>query len=82
MNRLIDIGVNLTHERFNPARGDVIDRAANAGVDRLIVTGTTVSASIEAKALADLRPGQIFATAGVHPHPASQYTAEVGASAL
>ena len=80
MNRLIDIGVNLTHERFNPDRGDVIDRAANAGVDRLIVTGTTVSASIESKALADLRPGQIFATAGVHPHHASQYTAEVGDS--
>ena len=78
MNRLIDIGVNLTHDRFDLDRDSVIDRAANAGVDRLIVTGTTVPASIEAKVLADLHPGKIFATAGVHPHHASQYTAEVG----
>ena len=78
MNPLIDIGVNLTHDRFDLDRDNVIDRAATAGVDRLIVTGTTVPASIEAKALTDLRPGKIFATAGVHPHHASQYTEEVG----
>ena len=80
MNRLIDIGVNLTHDSFDSDRDDVIGRAADAGVDRLIVTGTNVSGSIQARVLADQRPGQIFATAGMHPHHASKYTPEVGDS--
>lgn len=80
MNRLIDIGVNLTHDSFDSDRDDVIDRAADVGVDRLIVTGANVFDSIQAKVLADQRPGQIFATAGVHPHHASHYTAGAGDS--
>lgn len=78
MNRLIDIGVNLTHDSFDADRDDIISRAAEAGVERLIVTGANVSGSIQAIALADQRPGQIFATAGVHPHHASEYTSELG----
>ena len=57
MNRLIDIGVNLTHDSFDSDRDDVIDRAADVGVDRLIVTGANVFDSIQAKVLADQRPG-------------------------
>jgi TatD DNase family protein len=78
MNRLIDIGVNLTHDSFDSDRDEIISRAADAGVERLIVTGANVSGSIQAIALADQYPGQIFATAGVHPHHASEYTSEVG----
>ena len=74
MNRLIDIGVNLTHDSFDADRDEIISRAADAGVERLIVTGANVSGSIQAIALADQRPGHIFATAGVHPHHASEYS--------
>ena len=40
---LIDIGVNLTHESFAADRDAVLERAAAAGVRRLIVTGTSVT---------------------------------------
>ena len=69
----IDIGANLTHDSFNSDRDEVIDHALDAGVSRMIVTGSTASASTEAAALADSRPGVLFATAGVHPHHASEY---------
>lgn len=70
--RLVDIGVNLTHDSFDRDRQAVIDRAAASGVDRLIVTGTTVAASRAAAALAELHPGRLYATAGVHPHHATE----------
>ena len=64
---LIDIGANLTHDSFDPDRAQVMARAAAAGVRRMVVTGTTVSASRQALALAAEHP-QLSATAGVHPH--------------
>ena len=80
--RLVDIGVNLTHDSFDRDRLAVIERAAAAGVDRLIVTGTTVAASRAAAALADEHPGRLYATAGVHPHHASELDDRVLASEL
>ncbi len=76
--RLVDIGVNLTHDSFDRDRDAVLERARAAGVDRLIVTGTTVEASRDAAALADAHPGVLYATAGVHPH----HAAELDAAAL
>ncbi|RMF99300.1 MAG: hydrolase TatD [Gammaproteobacteria bacterium] len=75
---LIDIGVNLTHDSFAPDRDAVIERAAGAGVRRLIVTGTSVAASEAALALSQARPGHLFATAGLHPHHASDWDAAAG----
>ena len=37
---LIDVGANLTHESFSDDLPAVMDRAASAGVHRLLVTGT------------------------------------------
>jgi TatD DNase family protein len=62
--RLVDIGANLTHASFRADLHEVIARAKAAGVDTVIVTGTTVKESAEAAAL-----GLPF-TAGVHPHHA------------
>jgi len=62
--RLVDIGANLTHPAFGPDRDDVLARARQAGVETIIVTGTTVEESRQASAL-----GMPF-TAGVHPHHA------------
>jgi TatD DNase family protein len=63
---VIDIGANLTHSAFDADRDDVIARARQAGVDTIIITGTTVEDSRRAAAL-----GMPF-TAGVHPHHARE----------
>ncbi|HLU07786.1 MAG TPA: TatD family hydrolase [Woeseiaceae bacterium] len=74
---LIDIGANLTHDSFDGDRDAVIERASKCGVRRLIVTGSSAESSADAAKLAATRPGLLYATAGVHPHHASEYTAEV-----
>jgi TatD DNase family protein len=73
MRDLIDIGLNLTHDSFDKDRGQVIADAIAAGVSRMIVTGTSVTASAGAAELGLSRPGLLFATAGIHPHHASEF---------
>jgi TatD DNase family protein len=73
MRELVDIGANLTHDSFDQDRHEVLARAAAAGVTRVIVTGTTVTASVQAAALCEAHPGVLYATAGVHPHHASDF---------
>lgn len=75
MNGLIDIGLNLTHDSFDADRDAVLTRAQQAGVERFIVTGTSVEASAAASELASTMPGRLFATAGVHPHHADELDA-------
>ncbi|MBT8062798.1 MAG: hydrolase TatD [Xanthomonadales bacterium] len=76
---LIDIGCNLTHDSFDDDREQVIDAAHEAGVDRMIVTGASAQGSRRALALSLERPLELYATAGVHPHHASDYVAETDA---
>ena len=71
---LVDIGVNLTHRSFLADRQKVIERAFAAGVRTMIVTGTDVAGSRAGVALAAQYPGQLFATAGVHPHDSRHCT--------
>jgi len=71
---LIDIGANLTHDSFDDDREKVLERACRAGVVQLVVTGSNEQASRDAAALAARHAGELFATAGVHPHHASDYT--------
>ena len=73
---LIDIGANLTHDSFDRDRDAVLQRARDAGVSRMIVTGASREHSPQALALAQAHPGVLFATAGVHPHHAVEYTEE------
>ncbi len=72
---LIDIGVNLTHESFGHDLSDVLHRASRAGVHRMLVTGTSVEGTREALALHAMHPDRLYATAGLHPHHASQFDA-------
>ena len=72
---LIDIGANLGHESFNADLDAVIDDAREAGVSRLILTGATVAGSRKAASIAARYPGIAYATAGVHPHHASELDA-------
>ena len=73
---LIDIGANLTHESFRRDFDAVLERAREAGVTQIIVTGDSCSGSEHALELAREHPGILFATAGVHPHHAGDYGAE------
>ncbi|HMA12514.1 MAG TPA: TatD family hydrolase [Steroidobacteraceae bacterium] len=72
---LIDIGVNLTHESFAHDLPEVLRRAHLAGVSRMVITGTSVAATREAIALARTDPHRLYATAGLHPHHASDFSA-------
>lgn len=65
---IVDIGVNLAHGSFQSDRKEVIARAFAAGVRTMVVTGTSLAGSQEALRIAGEYPGQLFATAGVHPH--------------
>jgi TatD DNase family protein len=76
---LIDIGCNLTHDSFDDDRDAVIAAARDAGVVQIVVTGASAEGSQKARRLAGEYPGQLFATAGVHPHRASTYDDEVEA---
>jgi TatD DNase family protein len=72
---LVDIGINLAHDSYDADRDAVIDRAAAAGVTQLVVTGSTLASSARAIELARTRTS-LFATAGVHPHHASELSPE------
>lgn len=77
---LIDIGANLTHDSFDADRDAVLDRAAAAGVARIVVTGTSVTSSVQAAALCEAHSGILTATAGVHPHHAAELDAHTTAA--
>jgi TatD DNase family protein len=69
---LVDIGANLTHGAFASDLEEVLARARAAGVETIIVTGTTSKESEEAAALVASHPDMLYATAGVHPHHARE----------
>ena len=71
---LIDIGANLAHDSFDEDRAEMMQRAQDAGVGKMIVTGSSDDSNLAALRLATESRGMLFATAGVHPHHASDYT--------
>ena len=56
---LIDIGANLAHDSFDDDREAVLERAAAAGVRRIVVTGSSVESSERAADLAAAWPGRL-----------------------
>ncbi len=71
---LIDIGINLGHDSYDSDRDEVLARAEAAGLVQMVVTGASVEGSRKAIELARSQPGKLFATAGVHPHHATELT--------
>lgn len=69
---LIDIGVNLTGKSFAGDRDKVVGDALSVGVSKIMITGTTLAHSRKALELANGRPDVLYATAGIHPHHASE----------
>jgi len=74
---LIDIGINLAHDSYDADREAVLARAQAAGVVQMLVTGSSASSTRRALALSQAYPGRLFATAGVHPHHATELTPEL-----
>lgn len=74
MRKYIDIGVNLTGSSFKKDIPKVIERAQIAGVEQLIVTGTNSLHSEQAIQLSEQYESVCYATAGLHPHHASDYS--------
>ena len=66
--QLFDIGANLTHAAFSPDLPQTVQRAREAGVTKIMITGTTVDETMAAIRTAD--EFGFYATAGVHPHHA------------
>ncbi|MDF0730985.1 TatD family hydrolase [Pseudomonas entomophila] len=74
--QLIDIGVNLTNKSFHDQQAAIVERAIEAGVTQMVLTGTSLAVSDEVLALClklDAAGQHLFATAGVHPHDASRW---------
>jgi len=70
---LIDIGVNLTNKSLLQDVDAVMQRAENAGVKQMVVTGTSVTESRQAIGLCERFPQQLVSTCGIHPHHASEW---------
>ncbi|MFC0141353.1 3'-5' ssDNA/RNA exonuclease TatD [Erwinia mallotivora] len=77
---MFDIGVNLTSTQFAKDRDRVVKRAREAGLTGLLITGTNALESQQAQSLAARSPGYCWSTAGVHPHHASEWSAETAAT--
>lgn len=71
---LIDIGVNFHASQLKGLGAELLARADAAGVTHILATGTSPGSSRLALAFAHEHP-RVWATAGVHPHTAKEYTA-------
>ncbi|MBN2104433.1 TatD family hydrolase [bacterium] len=67
----IDTHVHLDQDLFNEDLDEVIKRARNAGVSRMITVGTDLKSSRDSVTIADRFP-EVWAAVGVHPHEAAR----------
>lgn len=63
---LTDTHCHLYLEQFDPDRDEVLERAAQAGLTRILVPGLDLPSSRRAAELAEYHP-MLFAAVGVHP---------------
>ena len=68
---LSDTHCHLDLEKFDPDRGAVLERAIQAGVNRILIPGLSLASSLSAVKLAESHP-LLFAAVGVHPTEASE----------
>ncbi|MGH8493582.1 MAG: TatD family hydrolase [Moraxellaceae bacterium] len=67
---LVDIGLNLSSDRYDADREAVLERGLAAGISHFILTGTSLEESRKVVAMTATLTG-CRATVGVHPHDAS-----------
>jgi TatD DNase family protein len=70
---LIDIGVNFHSPQLQGLGTELLSRAAAAGVTDILATGTSLHSSEQALVFARAH-ARVWATAGVHPHTAKDWT--------
>jgi TatD DNase family protein len=70
---LTDSHCHLTLPEFEGDLEDVLQRATDAGVTKLLVPGIDLESSARAVSLSDRYP-QIYAAVGIHPHAASSWS--------
>ena len=77
---LVDIGVNLSNNSFRDDTVDVLQRALQANVLQLVLTGTDIEESRQVARICEENarqfPKMLFSTAGVHPHDAKTFNRE------
>ena len=73
---MIDIGVNFINRSFRNDCDEVIQRAVSSGVEKMVVTGTSVEISEKSLDLAKKYPGVLYSTAGIHPHDAKTFNSD------
>lgn len=74
---MIDIGANLASSSFSNDLDDVLDRANQAGITKIIVTGSCFESNKNSLQLAHEHQNFLYSTAGLHPHHASQWNNDV-----
>lgn len=76
MPQFMDIAVNLIGSKLETEVDRVVAEAANAGVSSMLVIGSHIEESGKAIELCTVFPEQLYSTAGVHPHHASEWTTQ------
>lgn len=71
----IDVGINLGHDSYDHDRDAVLARALQAGVRQMVVTGASLDGNPKAREIAASDPQRLRATAGCHPHYATELLA-------
>jgi TatD DNase family protein len=72
---LTDTHCHLNLDKFDADRGEVIKRALEAGVTRILIPALDLVSSLEAVLLANSHPN-LFAAIGVHPNSAALWDPE------
>ena len=79
--KLVDSHCHLDDRQFDPDRDEVIERARQAGVERMMAIGTgSGPPDLEAGLRLARQHAFMYATVGVHPHDASKATPETFAA--
>ena len=73
MIELVDVGVNLTNKSLQQDLDGVMQRARDAGVIQMVITGTSITESRHAITICEQYPDHLVSTCGVHPHHASEW---------
>ena len=68
MTAYTDTHCHLDFERFNEDRDEVIARAWEAGLEKILNPGIDLETGLEAIRLSEAYPGRIYAAVGVHPN--------------
>jgi TatD DNase family protein len=76
---IVDIGANLAHDSFDHDFDAVLARAWAAGLEAIVVTGSDGASAARAAQLAQAHRGRLYATAGLHPHHAKDWSAGLAA---